>query len=315
MKYKAQIIGVCLLLLFGGALFGAWQFYFKAIFDGYKEDARLCDSLEKTILQLQDNFHGYQPELLIEQWQNQMQPWKESREERARYFNFGDMYELEVIPPEGRMLKFWYTEETNKMLADFYAKVYERMGAYNRFPGDLRAKFGVAKEEDWSARNVTWAEVERNLRELSFGIKFSTMLLESNASSVQDIVVWPRRIPESYDNMLGLQTVGLHLSFAAKDLVRFLEKLSQESRYFTVDGIKLSYPYIGYNVEPQIDVLCLVTQANYRRPQDEPDLTALDTDMPAPAMETGRDSRRQAPEGILGSFWRWFRRVILYRPS
>lgn len=320
MKYKAQIIGVVLLLAVFGAMFGIWQFHFKEIFDGYKEDDRLRDALENTLSQLQENFKGYKPELLIEQWQNQVQPWRDAREERAQYFNFGDWYEIDLVPPEARMLKFWYTEETNKILYDLYRKVYERMGGYDRFPNDLRMKLGVAKEEDWSGRNITWAEVEQNLRQLNFGVRLSTLLLESNVSYVRDIVVWPRRIPEIYDDMLGLQTVGLHVTLAAKDLVKFMDNLLQEPRYFTVDSIKLSYPYIGYQVEPQIEVQLLLTQAKYRPPADDKD-PALSADLGAPpAPVTDSDggarpgARREPPQGALGKFWSWFRRVVLYMP-
>lgn len=320
MKYKAQIIGFLLLLAVFGVMFAVWQFHFKEIFDGYKEDDRMRDALEGTLTQLQENFQGYKPELLIEQWQNQIQPWRDAREERARYFNFGDWYDIDLVPPEARMLKFWYTEETNKKLYDLYVKIYERMGGYDRFPNDLRAKFNVAKEEDWSGRDVTWPEIEQNLRQLNFGINLASLLMESNVTLVRDIVIWPRRVPEGYDDMLGLQTVGLHLSIPAKDLVKFFDNLSQEPRYFTVDGISLSYPYIGYQVEPQIEVQMLLTQANYRKPADEkePDLTA-DGGIPQSQQMMNRDAderprRQEVSQGVFAKAWRWFKRVVLYMP-
>lgn len=324
MKYKAQIIGILALMTVFGVMFAVWQFHFKEIFDGYKEDDRLRDALEKTLSQLQEDFQGYKPELLIEEWQNAIQPWRDAREERARYFNFGDWYEIDLIPPEERMLKFWYTEESNKMIYDLYMKVYERMGGYDRFPTNLQEKLNIAKEADWAGINVAWPEVERNLRQLGFGIKLSTLLIQSNVNSVADITLWPRRFPENFGGMLGLQTVGLQVTIAAKDLVKMLENLSQEPRYFTVDCVKISYPYIAYGVEPQLEVQLLLTQANYRAPEDPKDPVLTEQGAAAggaPPMvkprseEAERRSRaRQAPQGAMGKFWRWFRQTVLAMP-
>lgn len=324
MKYKAQIIGILSLVAVFGVMFAVWQFHFKEIFDGYKEDDRLRDALEKTLTQLQDDFQGYKPELLIEEWQNAIQPWRNAREDRARYFNFGDWYDIDLIPPEERMLKFWYTEESNKMIYDLYVKVYERMGGYDRFPTDLRTQLNVSKEEDWVGKNVAWPEVERNLRQLAFGTKLTLLLLDSNIISVRDLAVWPRRFPENFDGMLGLQTVGLQVTIAAKDLVKLLENLSQEPRYFTVDSMRIAYPYIAYQPEPQLDVQFLLTQANYRAPEEptEPLLTeqgaapgAVPTMVKPRSEEAEQRARaREVPQGALGKFWRWFRQNVLYMP-
>ncbi|HOC68103.1 MAG TPA: hypothetical protein PKO23_04795 [Candidatus Hydrogenedentes bacterium] len=318
MKYKGQIIGTLLLLMVFGIMFAVWQFHFKAIFDGYKEDERLRASLEETMSKLQETFQGYKPELLIEAWQNEIQPWRNAREERGVYFNFGDWYQIEVTPPEARMLKFWYTEESNKQVNDLYAKIWAKMGRYDLFPQDIRAKFDVATEERWEGKNVSWPIVEKNLRQLNFGIKLATMLLDANVSSVRDIVVWPRRYPEDYNGMLAMQTVGLQVTLPAKDMVGLLEKLEQESRYFTVDSLKVTYPYIAYAAEPQLEMQFLLTQANYRRPPDmkEPVTAAAAGDggaAGAGARAPGR-GRGQAPEGAMGKFWRWFRQTVLAMP-
>ena len=326
MKYKAQIIGLLALFAVFGVMFAVWQFHFKEIFNGYKEDDRLREALEKTLSQLKEDFQGYKPELLIEEWQNSIQPWRNAREERARYFNFGDWYEIDVVPPEERMLKFWYTEESNKMIYDLYMKVYERMGGYDRFPTDLPDKLNIAKEADWAGKNVAWPEVERNLKQLGFGIKLSTLLIQSNVSRVRDISIWQRRFPENYGGMLGLQTVGLQVGIASKDLVKLLENISQEPRYFTVDAIRISYPYIAYPTEPELQVEFLLTQANYRAPEDPKDPALTEQGAAgagaAPAVvrprseEAERRARsREVPQGALGKFWRWFKQTVLYMPA
>lgn len=316
MKYKGQIIGFLLLCAVFGAMFAVWQFYFKEIFDGYKEEERLRVSLEETMAQLQENFQGYKPELLIEAWQNEIQPWRDAREQRGQYFNFGDWYEIDVTPPEERMLKFWYAEESNKQINDLYGKIFNRMGRYDLFPQDIRAKFAIAGEKDWEGRNISWEEVETNLRKLNFGIKLTTLLLEANVSSVRDIVIWSRRVPENYGDMLSMQTVGLHITIAAKDMVKLLESLEQETRYFDVDALRITYPYIAYAVEPQLELQFLLTQANYRQPKDMPEPIATASVDSAGSRAGGAAGRgRAAPEGALGKFWSWFKRVVLYMPG
>ncbi len=318
MKYKGQIVGFLILCVVFGVLFAFWQFHFKEIFDGYKEEERLRASLEETMNQLQENFQGYKPELLIDAWQNEVQPWKNAREERGLYFNFGDWYQIDAVPPEARMLKFWYTEESNRQINDLYAKVYERLRNYNLVPQNIRMQLNVASEEDWAGRNISWDEVERNLRQLNFGVKLVTTLLEANVSSIREIVVWPRRFPEKFGGMLGLQTLGLHITMPAKDMVKMLEKWDQEPRYFSVDSLKVNNPYIAYGAEPHLDIQLLLTQANYRQPPDMKEPVAPPSAAADKPGETSTKARSRgadaAPQGALSSFWRWFKRVVLYMP-
>ena len=326
MKYKAQVVGIIILAAIGGAFYGTWHFFFQELFEGYKQDSALKNSLENTLKQMEDNFSGYKPELLIDEWQGMVQPWRSAREDRAKFFNFGGWYDIDIKQDDDRILKFWYTEESNAMLMELYKKVYEKMGGYDRFPYDLRGMLNVAKEEDWTGQNVTQEQIDLALRTLQFGINLSEYLLKAEISSLSNVVLWPRRFPEAHQKMLGLQTVGLRFTMTARDLVRFLEALRQETRYFSVDAIRVIYPYISYAGEPQLDVRLLLTQANYRAPQDEgtpgtpgvgaaPGATfgAGGAPMVIPPREIDPERmRRQQEPGPLGRFWRWFKRTVLY---
>jgi hypothetical protein len=310
MKYKEQIIGVVVLVAVFGVMGAAWQFHFKEIFDGYKQDDKLRETLESSYDQLTETFQGYKPELLINEWQNYVQPWRNAREERAGYFNLGDWFEVEFTPDEDRMLKFWYTEESEKMLRDLYTTVYEKMGGYDRFPQDMRAILNVQTAEDWGGKDIAPADIEMNLKYLNFGQSLTEFLLDSKMTSVSAISVWPRRVPAMYAELLQLQTVGIQGTITAKDLVNMLDKLRQEPRYFSVEAIKISYAYIAYNVEPQLNVSFLLTQARYRTPKDE-------TETPQAARPlAGRDAaspRMVTTEepGIFSKAWTWFKRNVL----
>jgi hypothetical protein len=305
-----------------------WQFYYKEIFNGYKQDDTLRATLENTYKQLTETFQGYKPDLLIEERQSKIQPWRNAREDRGKYFNFGDWYDIQETPEEARMLKFWYADVTNKMLAEFYAKVYERFGSYDRFPQDISALMGVAKESDWAGRDVSLEEVQLNLQLLSWGFSLSSFLLDSKVSSVSAIVPWPRRRPTFYGEMLRFQTVGLRFTITTRDLVRMLENLRQESRFFTVDSLRITYPYIAYAVEPQLDVRMLLSQADYVKQKDEePGAATLGTPgapgapgMPGRPLLAGNIPVREQkstpavePSAIY-RFWVWFRRNVLYIP-
>ncbi len=310
MKHKEQIIGVVVLVAVFSIMGAAWQFHFKEIFDGYKQDDKLRETLETSYDQLTETFQGYKPELLINEWQNYVQPWRNAREERAGYFNLGDWFEVEFTPDEDRMLKFWYTDESEKMLRDLYMKVYEKMGGYDRFPQNMRAILNVQTAEDWGGRDISPFEIELNLNYLSFGQSLTEFLLDSKMTSVSAISVWPRRVPAMYANLLELQTVGVQCTITAKDLINMLDKLRQEPRYFSVEAIKISYAYIAYNVEPQLNVGLLLTQARYLTPKDETEMPV--TGRPAAGRDTtvSRVSATAEP-GIFSKAWTWFKRTVL----
>lgn len=311
MKYKEQIIGVTILVVVFGALGSVWQFYYKDIFEGYKADDTLRETLEKTHSQLAETFQGYKPELLIQEWQNKMQPWRNAREERATYFSYGDWYDTDVKWDEEGMLKFWYTEESNKMLMDIYRRVYEKMGGYDRFPQNIREILNVQQESDWADRDVTIDEVMVNLKVLSFGQSLTQLLLDSNVSQVHNVSVWPRRIPKFFAELLGLQTVGLRISITARDLVKMLDNLRMESRYFTVEGLKISYPYIGYPSEPQLNVSLLLTQAVYRKPADATIQPTAASASRSSSSSAARSSVTTEEPGFFGKAWTWFKRTVL----
>jgi len=312
MKNKETIIGLVAVVAVLALLGAAWQFHFKAIFQGYKEDDKLRETLEKTYSQLEETFQGYKPELLINEWQNHMQPWRAAREERSAYFNFGDWFDVEFKPDENRMLKFWYTEESEKMLRDLYTKVYQSMNGYDRFPQNIRAIMNVQTSDEWGNKDPQPFEVELNLNYLSFAQSLTNFLLDdAKVSSVSAISMWPRRIPGTFMGLLGLQTVGLQVTMTAKNLINMLDKMRQEPRYFSFEAIKITYPYIAYNVEPQLNVSFLLTQAMYIKPPDEAENAAGGGAIAARPAARPAVTTAEEPSAF-SKAWVWFKRNILY---
>lgn len=322
MSNKATIIGVLVLVSVLGALGGGAYFFAKPMFDQYKEDERLRQSLEQTLSALRDNFQGYVPDLLINGWQDKMQPWRNARTERSAYFNFGDWFETEKPPVEARLRKFWYVEVTNKLIQEFWTEVYAKTRSYETFPQDLRKLHGVAAEQDWQGRDVSDAEIERNMTRLAFGLSACRFLLKSNVTQVTGMSIWPRRTAKEYGDMLAMQTLGAQFTIPSRDLVKMFEELRMADRYFSVDGMKITYPYIAYNVEPQLQVQMLLTQANYRKQfvegSDKADAAAPGAPGGAPAdgfaaLQRPTDVQRApvAEPGVFGKAWRWFKQNVL----
>ena len=320
MKNQGSIIGaIVLIAILGGLGFGYFQ-YIQPQFDAYTKDEKLRASLDETFKHLEETFQGYKPELLMNAWQNKLQPWRAAREERAGYFNYGDWF-IHDKPAQdsARMVKFWYSDTANKMTQDFYTELYKKFGRYDTYPQDLRTAVGAASDQDWQSRDVTDAEVVRNLDKLAYGLSACRFLLKYNVPQVTQLRLWPPRIAEEYAQMLVVQTVGVQFSITAKDLVKMMDDLRTGDRYFTVDAIKVTYPYIAYKVEPQLQVSMLMSQAFYRKPfieKSENSAGAAGVGQPGmgPAAVVPARPNLPPPEepGAIGTAWKWFKNNVLY---
>ncbi len=319
MKNKGRIIEIAALVVVLGALGAAYFLYIQPQFEQYNKDEKLRASLEDSYKSLYDTFQGYQPELLMTAWQNKLQPWRSARDERAGYFNYGDWYIHEKPGKDSRMVKFWYSDTANKMAQDFYTELYKKYGRYDTYPQDLRAAVGAATDQEWQGRDVTEDEVVRNLDKLAYGLSACRLLLKYNVPQVTQLRLWSPRIAEEYALMLKAQTVGLQFTISAKDLVKMMDDLRTGDRYFSVDALKITYPYIAYNVEPQLQVSMLLSQAWYRKPFVEKSESgqgaggAAKPDAGASAMVPPRPPAPPVEEpGALGTAWKWFKNNILY---
>jgi hypothetical protein len=320
-KNKGRIIGIVVLLAIFSALGAGYFQYIKPQFEQYAADEKLRASLEATYTDLSGTFQGFQPELLMTAWQEKLQPWRGAREERAGYFNYGDWYDHEKPAKDSdRMVKFWYGDTANKMVQDFYGELYKKYGRYDTYPQDFRNALGVATDQEWQGRDVTDAEVIRNLDKLAYGLSVCRLLLKYNVPQVTQIRMWPPRITNEYEQMLIGQTVGLQFTVSTKDLVKMLDDLRTGDRYFSVDALKITYPYIAYNVEPQLQVSMLLSQANYRKAfieKSEGDKGGAGGAKPGGAVASIVPTRPPAaplaPEpGAVGKVWKWIKNNLLY---
>jgi hypothetical protein len=322
---KGQLIYAAILLSILGVFAGVYKFYFEAKLAAYTQDENTKKALEAALDDLEQSFSRTDPEVLTREWRGQTVPWSDAVAARAGFFHWGGWYDHETPPKEGPILKFWYDEECRKMLRKLYEKVGEKMGRYDLFPPDIRQNLNIPTLDDWTNIDVQELEVNRQLGRLGFGIMACDLLLNAKASSINDISLWPpiRQAPE-FNKLLTLQTVGMSFTITAKNLVALLEeKVRLADRYFNVNAIRITYPYIAMNVEPNLQVEMLITQAGFvAQARGEGD---TGTAGPGPGQQQPSDLanvyntsiRPKAPvapppePGFFGKAWKWFKRNIL----
>jgi hypothetical protein len=313
---RGQILYTLTLAAVLGAFGAVYQFYFKEKLAQYAADERFLTTLETTFIDLEKAFSGIKPERLISAWRAEQQPWADSVQARTSYFSFGDWLQVEGEPQQGEMWKFWYDKTVNAKVWELYQKVAERMGTYNNFPPDIRGDLGLKTLDDWKTGDVTRDDVMRELRRLQFGIKLSQLLLDSKASSVQALRMWPIREEKRFGKILRFQTAGITFTMTPKDFVELMEKLRLEDRYFSVDSLRVVNTCIACQTEPHYTIDMLLSQARYVEGAQAPAAAATAKEQfiggSAATMSPRRQREPPPPEpGPIGKAWKWFKRTVL----
>lgn len=315
---KGTIIYITVLLLSFLLFAGIYYFFLQKQLTAYKKDEDLKKTYESALKDLEQTFSRTDPEVLIREWRAQVVPWEEALKDRAKFFNISNWTDHEVPPKEGVILKFWYEEQAQKMVKQLYDKVGEKMGRYDLFPQDIRKSLGVLSLDEISRMDVTEQIVNRELAKLAFGIKMCEFLLDSKMASIDDIVFWPPITQHpAFEKLLSFFVFGIRCSMTMKDFVNFVEqKLRLADRYFHINAIRIQYPYIAYNVEPYLQIEMIISQANYKPPQE----VGADVRFQYQAqMGVGAQRRQNIQEqtrteqvGFMSKAWKWFKRYILF---
>ena len=258
MKVRREyIIAILIVGLIFAAVGAAYQFFYKARLAQYDANTQALQNLENALTALETQFESKIPEDLIKARKGMVQPLAEQVVQRAAFFNTAELLQIDPIP-EGKLLRFYYSDQFNKMLNEL------RQDAYSRtpyFPYPEMSTFGAARPEELEGRTVTEQEVKDWLSLIKFGAAMMRMLMDAKAVAVYDVQMWPER--QDYDNLLKMRTVGLSFVMRYADLVAWLDKLRLENRYFDVNGIAVQNRYLRWAIEPPVEVQMLLTQADY----------------------------------------------------
>ncbi len=320
---RNQIIFGSVLVLVLASFGGVYQFYFKERLDQYAKDRQFRIDLETQASELATFFSGTDPETVISMWRNQVQPWAEALESRAQYFDDGKWLEHETLPETGRILPVWYGEQVDKMLADLYQKVYEKAPNISPFPDNLLTALEIKSESDLTndkdlTPELMRVQINQNLSKLAFASNLIDLLLDEKVAGINELTVWPRRKDRNHKDQLMLRTVGIDMYMYMRHTVHFLEYLRRQKRYFHVDAIKLSNPYIAEQAEPYMQVRLLLTQAVFVGEAQADQAGGGDAknlfNMTAPRAGNKPPTPIAKPEELtgFGKAWKWFKRNILY---
>jgi hypothetical protein len=307
--------------------FGVYQFYFKAKLVKYAEDKALLASLNTTYSSLNSTFKGEDPDAVIQQHLAVVESWKDAITTRLPYFDDSEWREYEKPPEDVFILQFWYGEQTAAMTKELWEKAQKKYGAqvYQSIPMDVQTMLGVAYAEQWQGYDITTKLVGEQLERLRYGISLIELLMDGNAKYIRQVSLYDN-VPSNFVGAsLENSRVGLAFNMEMEDLVKFLDKMRMSDKYFNVEAIKVSHPYIMMKYEPVMDVEMILRRA---RPTAsgtpiEGGGAAVSGAPAAPPLLGGLGGARRSAttsdddEGVepeptgFGKFWKWFKRTVL----
>jgi hypothetical protein len=319
---RERILWTLVLFAVLGAFLGVYQFYFKQKLANYAKDAIALKNAKAAYTQLKTTFEGYNPDDVIGAWRGVVQPWKESVLDRGKYFNDGKWFEHTAPSDDVPILRFWYDEQMRKEFTKLYTEFSQTQGLTQAPPYEQIVKqFGVATLQDLELRSdITARDINRELGRIACGMNVCRMLMKAKANYIIGVWLWPGRELKENDGLLRMWTLGLDFGMPMKDFVNFIDNnLRTADRYFNIEGLKIDYPYVGYNVEPVLHVQMLLTYATFVEGKSG---TGENAEIGAPVGANPNDiinnnRLRNAPEPeepVTGwyAWWLWFKRDILF---
>jgi len=255
---KSLIIGTLLLIVACSATVAVYFFYFQTRLVELKEHETAMKEIQTRLKALGTTFSNTQPEVVVTTWKNGLQPWYEAALARTDFFNLGDV-PIKVEVPDDGFQKFFYMEkhpQLQKALTDHAYNNSCYLGAFD---------FGVPNRNSMGT-NPSREDVSKWLTRFEFGSAVTRLLIDKGASYIENVVIWPMKATnvgatrgagsiESY-------TTGVHFSMTFQDLTDFLEYLRTESRYFTINHLRIANTTLRFP-GARLEVSMLLTQARY----------------------------------------------------
>ncbi len=328
---KERVIYIGALLALFAGVFAVYQFYFAAKLERYAQHQALLTSLQATEAKLKTTFGNASPADVITDHNGKVEAWREAIAQRVSFFTDNDWRIHEKPPEDVFILQFWYGDESRKMVTELWEKAQKKYGplVYQNmpqgFPSTVQSMLGVAYSEQWQGMDVDAELVNQQLERLEFGISAIEMLMNANALGIYQVGI--EELGNSGFIGKGVDYTRVKLSFRmeTKDLVEFLETLRQADTYYSVQGMRLSHPYILAQYEPQlqVDMYLLRTKqeegfdpagtagggsagAGYETAFSSTGLNAR------PGLSTIDDEVVMEEPGAFGKAWKWFKRTVLY---
>ncbi len=253
MRKEHIIIGLMFAAVLSAGV-GVYFFYFVPQLKIYESDEERVRSFDTLLVGLKEDFGGYIPEHVVAQWKASVQPWEDAVYSRDAFFNMGDVFEIEDIP-EDVMYKFYYGNESEKLLDDLYARI--RAHTPVCYCDNLDFRFGIPSAAGFTRMDKD--EVELCLSLMKFGGTVVDELMDAGAYEIYNVVLWPSRAA----GLLVYRTVGVSFSMTMEKLVKFLQAMRTANQYYSVDALQIRNGHLREPRAPQLKVRMLITQTEF----------------------------------------------------
>ncbi len=329
---KERLIYIGALLAVFAGVFAVYHFYFAAKLERYAQHQALLESLQATEAKLKTTFGNASPEDVIRDHNGKVEAWREAISQRTTFFTDQDWRIHEKPPEDVFILQFWYGDESRKMVTDLWEKAQKKYGplVYQNmpqgFPSTVQSMLGVSYSEQWQGMDVDAALVNTELEKLEFGISAIEMLMNNNALGIYQVGI--EELGDAGFIGKGVKYTRVKLSFRMeiKDLVEFLENLRQADSFYSVEGMRLTHPYILAQYEPQLQVDMYLLRTKQEEGFDpagsagggsagagyENNFSSTGLTLGGNRANTIDDDVVMEEPGTIGKAWKWFKRTVLY---
>lgn len=257
---KKSVIFLTLLLV--GSIAGTYavyELYVKARMKELGEHLEEERQLKDKIGSLEETFFKTKPDTVLRVWRSEIQPWADAVDRRADFFNLGEVpLKVEIPEEQKEIVKFYYKDVQPEKVRALEAKAWE---SNISIPDPT---FGTPNPDRYGqGANPSPEEISGHLARFEFGESIVDLMIDARAKRVDVLEIWPERVEMSgRSGDIKSHTTGLSFTISMRDFVGFLDKLSQQDRYFEVKALWLSNTTL---LEPNADlnVQIVLAQAYY----------------------------------------------------
>ncbi len=253
---------ILLTLLLVGSIAGTYavyELYVKKTLRELGDHLEEEKLLQERLTQLEETFFRTKPETVLRIWRSEVQPWADAVDRRAAFFNLGDIPLRVPIPEEERELAKWYYAEVQpKMVRELETKAWE---SGVRLPDPA---FGTPDPKTYGqGKDPPPREISRHLARLEFGKAITEILIDARVKNIRSLEIWPEQVEISgRSGDVKSRTTGLDVTLSMRDFALFIDKLSQEDRYFEVKALRLTNTRLR-DKNADLNVQIVLAQAYY----------------------------------------------------
>ena len=253
---------ILLTLLLVGSIAGTYavyELYVKKTLRELGDHLEEEKLLQERLTQLEETFFRTKPETVLRIWRSEVQPWADAVDRRAAFFNLGDIPLRVPIPEEERELAKWYYAEVQpKMVRELETKAWE---SGVRLPDPA---FGTPDPKTYGqGKDPPPREISRHLARLEFGKAITEILIDARVKNIRSLEIWPEQVEISgRSGDVKSRTTGLDVTLSMRDFALFIDKLSQEDRYFEVKALRLTNTTLR-DKNANLNVQIVLAQAYY----------------------------------------------------